>query len=206
MSPLSLFRLVSIIFFDIGFIALLRTDLKSLYKGQTWKFFIYFTNWGLLLLITRINCQCLEIFYDPQLMPTWFLPKLISLSNITALVISVSFWLLVYEGQAKYQQRWFFNHFEHSLNSLYCLVDTVVNPLMSGDLDWTLPVLIGITYLIFTIVFEILGLTNVEGDNFIYSIIQWKKNPKKTILTWIVIFIGMFITHIFFMSLTVVVK
>ncbi|TRY80930.1 hypothetical protein TCAL_08812 [Tigriopus californicus] len=206
MSAYVLFRLVSTIFFDIGFVALLRTDLRSLYKGQIWKFFIYFTNWGLLLLITRINCQCFEILGDPVRLPPWFLPKLISLSNVTSLVISVAFWLLVYEGQAKYQQRWFFNQFEHSFTSAFCLVDTVVNPLRKSDLDWTLPVLIGISYLIFTIIFELLGLSNAEGDNFIYAIIQWKKNPKKTALTWIVIFMAMILTHAFFMSLNAVIK
>ena len=50
MSPGKIFRLLVTVFSWVCFAAGTVVDLRTMYSGQEFKFFIYLTNWGLILL------------------------------------------------------------------------------------------------------------------------------------------------------------
>ena len=50
MSPGKIFRLLVTVFSWVCFAAGTVVDLRTMYSGQELKFFIYLTNWGLILL------------------------------------------------------------------------------------------------------------------------------------------------------------
>jgi hypothetical protein len=54
-------RIILALFSWTSFLYGVCTDLGSMYRGQEWKFFIYLTNWGLLLLNILL---ALEVFKD----------------------------------------------------------------------------------------------------------------------------------------------
>ena len=71
-------------------------------------FFIYLTNWALLFLLLRVASSALSAFTgNPE--PEF----LIHVSNGLSVVVSGSFWILLYE-EGKYDGRFWVNHFEHT--------------------------------------------------------------------------------------------
>jgi hypothetical protein len=100
------------------------------------------------------------------------------------LVVSLSFWLLLYDP-VYHNQRFYSNLYEHGLNSVIILVDIFI---LGGQeqihpRNVVRPLAVSIFYCLFTIVYTYLGGTDVLGQNFVYPILDWKKNCSEACTT-----------------------
>ena len=95
-----------------------------------------------------------------------------------ALVISLSFWILLYDPEY-HNKRFFSNIYEHGLNSVIILIDVLVvggQPPMRPR-NFIRPLILALFYCLVTIVYPWLGGTDVLQNNFVYPILDWRRSP-----------------------------
>lgn len=79
-------------------------------------------------------------------------------------MITISFWALLYTEE-KYGDRWYLNHYEHTMPLLMCVLDVAMSPYRRIDLvKGYQPFLAGVAYLVFSLLFELGGGKNALGD------------------------------------------
>lgn len=149
------------------------------YKHQRHKFLIYMTNWNVLAVNARFFLQAWD-HWHPGTSPV-AVEWLYNVTNDLSLSTSVSFWVLLYwPNPEEYRDRWYFNHYEHTLTAVSAAVDVVVTALPVGFWAFTETLAIVAAYTCFTLAFELLGWTNLKGEKRIYSILSWREIPRES--------------------------
>ncbi|XP_067944559.1 protein rolling stone-like [Watersipora subatra] len=109
----------------------------------------------------------------------WFLYELTSGETI---LISLLFWSLIYnEDYPIYAD----TYVTHGVNGLYVLIDIWITAMPVKILHVYLPFLLGLSYIIFSIIYDYSGGTNALGMPYIYSVLDWSDG-----VTWPLIYCG----------------
>ena len=119
----------------------------------------------------------------------WFMYNNVS---TFACFITAFYWAFVYDGKP-------INLAEvlsHVTNSIGPLIDLMIVNHPPHISQCIYPMMCGSFYLIFTYAFQTLGGLNENGENFIYSALDWNKNLKKSLIISANAFLFIGIIHI----------
>uniref|UniRef100_T1J7W6 Uncharacterized protein n=1 Tax=Strigamia maritima TaxID=126957 RepID=T1J7W6_STRMM len=150
--------------------------------ANTGKYFIYFPNWGLILLAISFNCKAYVAFKyfrfltpDAKLtrLPVSFIISWIfnNLNNPTAFGITLGYWVLVYDGKLI---KSISNFVSCVMNSVFTLVDIFMSETPVHFCHFYQPFIVSWSYIIFTHVYYISGGRNENGEKWIYSKFKWE--------------------------------
>ena len=106
---------------------------------------------------------------------SWML-YIISANN--SLVVTVVYWTLLYTG---FQVREADVAF-HLLNSVFMLTETCLSSIPVQLVHVVYAMLYGVLYLLFSVVYWLLGGTNDSGDKFIYPILNYESEPYAAVV------------------------
>jgi len=148
------------------------------YAGQKIKFWIYFTNWGLILLNTRLFMGALFL---TEVFPTTY-AFLFNSSNSLAVWISLVFWLVLYDPVRVGERTWQ-NHYEHTLNSVVVVIDFFLERRKVIMADYWMPLGLSLSYgFILVPIFDFMKWKNVLGESRVYPIISWREIPRQSLM------------------------
>ena len=83
----------------------------------------------------------------------------------------------------------------HAVNSVYVICDVCVTGIPVRMLHFYQPLLYGIAYSVFTVIYWKAEGTNWDGENYIYSVLDYSKEPT-TAATWLaILLVGTVICH-----------
>ncbi|XP_067945422.1 protein rolling stone-like [Watersipora subatra] len=152
-------------------------------ENQRVKWFIYMTNWGILAftiaqlvnaIVSTIGLTIPESSEEVK----WYMKLnwvLYEFSCAETIVISIMFWsLLYYDGYPLSID----TYVDHGVNGLHVLLDIWITAMPIKALHFYLPALFGLSYVIFTIIYDYGGGTNAQLDSYIYSLLDWSESPK----------------------------
>ena len=95
-----------------------------------------------------------------------------------SLLVTVIYWTLLYTGFRVREADVAF----HLLNSVFMLIETCFSGIPVRLFHVVYAMLYGVLYLLFSVVYWLLGGTNGAGDKFIYPILNYEANPSAAIL------------------------
>ncbi|XP_059472181.1 protein rolling stone-like [Neocloeon triangulifer] len=167
-------------------------DLHALERGLEWpqslihraKWFIYLTNWTLMILTAQALIAAV-LAVEHQLFPPqgksagkmtnlhkwyWFLNNL---CNVGSPAITLLFWTSVYNKDIHRLD--FGNIHGHVMNTVLVVVDLMVTAHPVRLLHFYQPMILASTYSLFSIVYFFLGGTNKQGNSKIYPFLNWHK-------------------------------
>jgi hypothetical protein len=109
-----------------------------------------------------------------------------------ACVISLIYWTMLYEGTEKNLN----NYLVHATNSLVLIVDLLIVRHPHRMSHFIYPMACGSLYMLFTIVYPLLGGVDRTGGNFVYSILDWKNKPQMSTIVGVGCVLCLGITHV----------
>ncbi|XP_037958319.1 protein rolling stone [Teleopsis dalmanni] len=167
-------------------------------QGSFWLYFIYMTNWGIILcMLTNLLGAILVTtwHYHPE-----YADKLLNMESLTSpfrvywsmhiislvasIIITIIYWTVLYNAEQSSLS--VTNVLTHAFNSICMFVDLLIVAHPLRLLHLFLPVLFGIVYAIFSYIYQMLGGINRKGKPYIYHVIDWSR-PKNAFLTVVVI-------------------
>ncbi|CAG9806806.1 unnamed protein product [Chironomus riparius] len=177
---------------------------NSAIQDQILLSFIYLTRLNMLataITCTIGACYALSFYYGktkPQDRMTlglkfyWFM-----YNNIVpfACAVSLVYWILLY-GTDKDDHISLNNVLMHMTNSIVLLFDLLVIQHEYRILHFLYSLICGTLYLAFTIIYPVLGGVNDRGHNYIYSVLDWKKNPTKAVILTFGVYVLLFVLHV----------
>ncbi|XP_057660389.1 protein rolling stone-like [Diorhabda carinulata] len=155
------------------------------------KYPIFLTNWGYtgctiqsLLAFFMLSTAVLAIYFQNmvklhkvvlKLYPIYWL--LNTVTTPTAFAITTVYWSILFDGNSQYRVM---NYFVHGNNSVMMFLDLcmVSHPIRFLHVIYT--IVLGLTYVLFTLIYYLAGGTGYGGARYIYSIVDWSK-PSQTI-------------------------
>jgi hypothetical protein len=97
-----------------------------------------------------------------------------TISTVVSISLSCVYWPLIYNGRDKGLN----DSLTHAGNALFWLVDIFVNAKPPRFGHFIYPLSFGFFYgYLFSFPYTMLGGTDRDLKNFIYSVLDWKKNP-----------------------------
>jgi hypothetical protein len=111
-----------------------------------------------------------------------------------ACAVSLVYWVLLY-GTDKDDNINLNNVLMHITNSIVLLIDLLVIQHEFRILHILYSAICGTLYLAFTIVYPFLGGVNSKGQNYIYSVLNWKQNPTKSVIVTFGVYFLLFVLH-----------
>nr|ADD38575.1 Protein rolling stone [Lepeophtheirus salmonis] len=131
---------------------------------------------------------------DNGKVPLWVSAKgtLGNITIVSAFTVTVLYWSLLYaydDDKATYS-----NIFIHGLNSVVCVIDIFIIERNVSLYQFYQPILFGVWYISYSIIYFFAGGTNLDGDPYIYPILDWR-NPGVAILTVLVSLIVLICNH-----------
>jgi len=201
------YRIVVALYFTITYFILWGNDNTS---PEKW--LIYLTNQGLLLLLLHYlldmvlttgvfmqqRCgQTISTYGDMSVLEktSWFLANA---SSSVALMITIFFWLFLYSDENSYS-----NTFLHLINSVSVLIDLAIIARPVRLLHMVHPLLFGLWYLSFSVVYWAAGGTDPEGHRWIYPMVDWGR-PGMAVATSVGCMAGVAIIHSAIYGLTAI--
>ncbi|XP_041974869.1 protein rolling stone-like [Aricia agestis] len=171
------------------------------------KWFIYLTHWGLLLITATsalaFAVSCRAYFKGPidgTFGLPWYVKVYWVLYEITitiAFFITVFYWTLLSGGDAEgeYAVDPVLDLFIHGVNSMvmFCLLVTSRQPV--NILHFYMPIVLGLIYTLFTVIYHFAGGTDLLGNPWIYPMMDWA-NPGSTVIMVVVTAIGIVVVHL----------
>ena len=153
---------------------------SHLYRATVWTYKI--GNWVIFCIKNCLYFQnCREMGLPQKI--SWFLANA---SSSIALMITIFFWFFLYDGVNT-----FANTFLHLLNSVrYCMlimtlwslqmfnsviIDLTIVSRPAKLLHFLHPLLFGLWYLTFSIVYWAVGGTDPQGNHWIYPMVDWDR-------------------------------
>jgi hypothetical protein len=148
---------------------------------------IYLTNWNVILnafsslfgaaLVTLYYQKKITFEDDQNVMPKIFKAYwlLSTLSTVNSISLSCVYWPLIYTGRDKGLN----DALTHAGNAIVFLIDIFINahPPRYGHFVYSL--CFGVFYgYIFSLIYTLLGGTDRDMQNFIYSVLDWKKHTS----------------------------
>lgn len=99
------------------------------------------------------------------------------LSANGGLLVTVGYWTVLFEESEPVDAN---NITKHALNSVFMLTDTFLSSIPVRLFHFIYPLLYIIIYLAFTVVYWLLGGTNIEGQPYIYSLLNYNDYDAST--------------------------
>ncbi|XP_075151373.1 protein rolling stone-like [Haematobia irritans] len=178
------------------------------------KFFIFYTNWGLMLclasqllgslLVTRwhfdlgaVRSTIYEVSQmrkTPRLLTLYWL--LYELAIPGALVVTTIYWAFLHGKMNKPNRFPVISFSTHCLNSVFMLVDFLIIAFPVRLLHTIYAMMVPITFFCFSFVYYLCGGTDDAGNHYVYPMLDWTE-PRNCVIT----FIGIFILYCIYPSL-----
>ncbi|XP_008199214.1 protein rolling stone-like [Tribolium castaneum] len=166
-------------------------DADASFKPKWW---IYVTNWGyttctlqslIVAIILSICVLAPRLRSNPNLQSSSLkFYKLYWVLNViatgTAFEITIMYWSLIYDEKVVDVNAMTF--FVHANNSVLMMIDLFVVAHPIRLLHCCYPVVFGICYVVFTVIFYAAGGTTTEGQVIIYDILDWRKPGTTTVI------------------------
>lgn len=150
---------------------------------------IYLSRWNLFItaitsllgayLVTSKNFRQIHMTdrFTKVLKAYWFLSNN---SVVFACVISIIYWTLLYrEGVTETGLN---NYLVHATNSILLIVDIFVIRHPHYISHFIYPMACGTLYVLFTIIYTVLGGIDRGGNNYVYPILDWNNKPRESML------------------------
>ncbi|XP_034667925.1 protein rolling stone [Drosophila subobscura] len=183
-------------FMALFFVGVVIESMWPLADDETsyWLYFIYMTNWGIwmCMLTNLLGAILVTIWhYHPE-----YADKLLNVKSnfsyfrlywgmhiitlVLSIVITIIYWTILYDANESTLDAT--NVLTHAFNSICMFIDLwiVAHPLRL--LHIFLPVLFGVTYAIFSYIYQVCGGINKKGKPYIYHVIDWTK-PQSSFIT-----------------------
>nr|KAG5697084.1 hypothetical protein BaRGS_002000 [Batillaria attramentaria] len=171
------------------------------------KWFVYLTNWMYLLLtietvLEAVNFFCVHVLRDDivkgkQCFMPWYLKLQWVLYNVVttgSLMVTAWYWGAVYKGSKEVGA---VSVAFHAVNSVYVLLNLFITATPTRLLHFVHPVLFGMAYTLFSLVYQLSGGTNIRGEPFVYSVLDWSKPGRTLFLSSCSNFFAIPVMHLF---------
>ena len=99
------------------------------------------------------------------------------ISANAGLLVTVGYWTVLYEDDEPVDAN---NITKHALNSVFMLIDTMLCSIPVRLFHFIYPLLYIIIYLGFTVVYWVLGGTNIQGQPYIYELLDYNNYEAST--------------------------
>ncbi|KAM3967705.1 protein rolling stone [Aphomia sociella] len=162
----------------------------SLIMGGSPRWFIYLTNWGLLLntmmMLSGLIVSCVaacKTSFDTNELP-WYVSMYWLLYNIAvsnAFIITALFWILLYDPgnyEESDQLAYWLDISTHGFNSWIALLELLLSRTPVRLCHFYQPLSIGLWYAAFTAVYFAAGGTDSFGNPFIYQVLDWRDGSR----------------------------
>ncbi|KAG5670109.1 hypothetical protein PVAND_000392 [Polypedilum vanderplanki] len=193
-KPKSIIYLMYRWVFAIFFIFVLCYSMISSVEDDSINYwFIYLTNIGLLIctiysvyaaiFVSIVHFGIISLESNSfSYKVFWFLSNI---SIVLALLISIVYWATLYDWSKGLLT--VLDFLIHAMNSVAMLIDLfiVLHPMYFFHVIYSLGV--GLLYLIFSIIYYVSGGTDINGNDYIYSILNWNKAGQTTGIVFAVI-------------------
>ena len=115
---------------------------------------------------------------------------MLTAANNLAIGVTIVYWGAIHDPKEKRSSiREFENYDVHLIQTVITLLDVVLSARPWRLCHGIYPFLYAITYLAFNVIYTVaLGGKNTNGEDFVYSILDWRNAPTTAIL-WVVVFI-----------------
>ncbi|VDI56778.1 Hypothetical predicted protein [Mytilus galloprovincialis] len=174
--------------------------------AQQVKWFIYVTNWAYFVLTfsTIIDAICvvyIAVKRDDILLGAcseipWYLKVdwvFFNVSNSASILVTMLYWGLIYSSSSTQTA---VNIETHGLNMVYVLVNLFLTGIPVRFYHLFHPMVFGAAYVVFSIIYKILGGTNAQEKSYIYSSFDWSNTGYTTGLSLITVLVAIPICHI----------
>ncbi|XP_067685487.1 protein rolling stone-like [Haliotis asinina] len=131
---------------------------------------------------------------------SWLLNSVVTVNSVTQ--ISVFYWIFIF----RYQELTLLRLILHGMNSIYVLTNRLITAIPVSVYHVVYPLIYGVIYTSFSILYHILGRTNGKGQPHIYKILDWSK-LKRTLplvhLSTFVALLGLYLVVFFLHKLRI---
>ncbi|XP_063439334.1 uncharacterized protein LOC134720774 [Mytilus trossulus] len=173
--------------------------------SQQVKWFIYLTYWAyfVLTLSTIIDAICVvfisikrdDILQDISPIMPWYLKVdwvFFNISNTISILISIMYWGLIYTGSEELTS---VNIETHALNIVYVIINFFMTGIPVRFYHFLHPIVFGIIYIVFSIIYEVSGGTNHQNKSHIYSVLDWSDTVHTAMIALLIVFVAIPICH-----------
>ncbi|XP_071123769.1 uncharacterized protein [Mytilus edulis] len=173
--------------------------------SQQVKWFIYLTYWAyfVLTLSTIIDAVCVvfisikrdDILQDISPIMPWYLKVdwvFFNISNTISILISIMYWGLIYTGSEELTS---VNIETHALNIVYVIINFFMTGIPVRFYHFLHPIVFGIIYIVFSIIYEVSGGTNHQNKSHIYSVLDWSDTVHTAMIALLIVFVAIPICH-----------
>lgn len=202
-SALPLLLLRTIIF--LGCISIMIASIvlsADMFNLSYW--LIFMTHWGLVLNTAAsgfalvVSIRAFQGPIDASLELPWYVKAYWALFNIAvpiAFFITIFYWSLLTEYGDVYAMNEVLDVFIHAINSVLMLALVLIarHPTRLLHFYWSL--IVGIIYLIFTVIFYVSGAQSPFGTSYVYPMLDWDE-PGQTIGLVFASAFGFIILHV----------
>lgn len=195
-SVFVLYRWIIALFFTFSFV---NSVVFSINRDEFQVMFIYMSRWNLFftmiytvlgaILVTQYNLAKKRISEYPNNGFLKFYWMLWNHSICFAIVISVIYWTLLFKHE---NHSGLNNYLVHATNSIVLIIDLLIIRHPHRVLHFLYPMACGSFYMIFTLVYTLLGGTDRNRYNFVYPVLNWINQPTKATIVGVgcVVFLG----------------
>ncbi|XP_037048666.1 protein rolling stone-like [Bradysia coprophila] len=195
LQPKNVFYLLWRIVLAAFFISAVITSMASLTPEDFRFYFIYLTNWGIILcMITSVYGAILVTYwhfnsrYADRISECNDMPFAFkfywSIHNIilnVSIVITVIYWSILHTDSMPISAT---NVMTHAFNSVLMFVDMLIMAYPLRLYHGIQPILLGVVYVIFSIIYYYAGGKNKFDQPYIYNVLDWSSSdPKKNVVT-----------------------
>lgn len=158
---------------------------------HTWP--IYLTHWDLVLgaaqaffgalIVTRRHSEQRKPTFDPDSLTLGKIERLYwvlyTVTSSTAICVTIIYWSTIYDPKIHVKDP--LNFMLHLFNTVLMLLDLIIVgvPIRVEHFWW--PLVCGVIYILFTVIYYHAGGLDKHGDHYIYKILDWKR-PGRTVL------------------------
>ncbi|CAH0592664.1 unnamed protein product [Chrysodeixis includens] len=193
MSSLPLFCIRTLIFLGcVGtWIASMVITIPGTSPGL---WFIFMTHWGVMLNTFASGCalfvSVMVVLQGPsdanQGLP-WYVKiywALINISLTIAIFITLFYWILLagFTDEFDYGIDPVLDIFVHAINSVFMVVLLLCSRHPMRMLHFYFPLIVGIIYLLFTVIFHVAGGVSPFGESWIYPMLDWSQPGQTSLL------------------------
>lgn len=187
----------------------LLTEARRFYGDNYTLWFLFATNWSLLLLVFCASMQTLAAAIqlyralkpsDEDISPlTVAIYGFVYISSAnSAVVVSLTYWIYVFyadEGTDFFLTP--MSQMKHTLNTVYIVADLLICSIPIRLLHFIYPFLLGALYTAFNVTYFINDGMGPEGGNYSYREMDWQQNPLQAMLFTACVFSFVFIAQTF---------
>ncbi|XP_065176425.1 protein rolling stone-like [Sycon ciliatum] len=90
----------------------------------------------------------------------------------------------------------------HALNTAFCFVELCLSNFKLNILQVIYPLIAGVVYIVFTIIYALSGGTDINGNDAIYPPLDWNNKPgNAALLSLLAAFIGVPLVHLIYFGM-----